>query len=80
MGEARDPRDERGGVTGGMATGNDVLALGVEEEVDIEAVLARSRVPREADPDPDSMPMLPNTIDWTTTAVPARSSSFANLR
>ena len=37
------------GVTRGVATGHDVLALGVEEEVDVEAVLSGGRVPREAD-------------------------------
>ena len=49
VGESRDGRDGPSESSADMATGNDVLPLRVEEEVDVEAVLSRRRVPREAD-------------------------------
>ena len=59
--------------------GDDVLALRVDEELAVEALLAGRRVAREATPVAEPSPLLPKTI-WTTfTAVP-RSSGMSCAR
>ena len=61
--------------------GDDVLALGVDEVVALEAGLRRCC--RSGDintPVPDSSPVLPNTIATTTTAVPRSWAMPAALR
>ena len=79
--QSRKGIDEELRVGGDVAAGDDILALGVEEEVDIEAVRRRSPGSRvKATPDPEVTPMFPNTMACTVTAVPTRPVSPSRRR
>ena len=60
--------------------GHHVFALGVDEKLAVELVLAGRRIARERHARPESSPMLPKTIDWTLTAVPNRPVMFSTWR
>jgi hypothetical protein len=64
---------ERRDLLGRPDAGDDVLALGVDEVLAVEEVLARGGSRVKATPVPQSSPRLPKTIDWTLTAVPQLS-------
>ena len=60
--------------------GHHVLALGVHEELAVEPPLARRRIAGEGDAGAGRLPMLPNTMVWTLTAVPQLSGMPYILR
>jgi hypothetical protein len=64
----------------GADAGDHVFALGVDQELAVELVLAGGRVAGEGDAGAESSPMLPKTIDCTLTAVPFRPRMFSISR